>query len=116
MKVGLTGPLRRGHVGGGSNARAPYVLGDAIDQVSGLCKLVVAGDASRAGAQAGQVLAPDHGSDEAVVTAGVCNSHVILDHPSRGCHALWKADGHLQRQFYTPSFHMCRSIRENPLL
>lgn len=78
------------------NARAPDGLGNEIDGVSQQADLIAAGDAGGNVAQAGQVLAENHGADEAVVALGVADVHLVLQHPARAGHALGEAEEHLQ--------------------
>ncbi len=55
------------------------------------------GNAGKDRAEAGQVVADQHGANQAVVTLRVLNAHLILDHESRRGHIDGEAEEHLHR-------------------
>lgn len=64
------------------HSRAPDELSNVVNAVSQLRQLLAARQAGRYVTQAGQVLAEDHGANEAVVTGRVGDALLVLNSPS----------------------------------
>ncbi len=77
--------------------RAPYELGNLVNEVGNFGQLLTPRQTGCNVAQACKVLAEHHGANQAVVAGCVHDALLILNSPSSGGYALCEADKDLQQ-------------------
>ena len=81
---------------GVGHLRAPDELSNVVNAVGQLSQLLATRQAGCNVTETCQVLAEDHGANQAVVTGRVGDALLVLDSPSGRCHTLGEADKDLQ--------------------